>query len=343
MRTRAKSPALRAAIGGVLLAMAGEMAAGITRTERGAIVETALLRIEFRDGVLVSLFNKLSNEEYLDTNADLARTLPHLPSGLGTQHGEEALVAAEKLHHWPWWEHPNGLYLPNQHYADGGSGFRFQVSGSRSVLTYRGLTDGRVRFPDETFSLTLEIEAGTRDLLVTPAAQSPRPGVYAANLTLAPLAAAVTAEAPICDGLRLKRGNTGKVLWVNRWPDYWDYGFIALNGWKRGAFGIWAQDQRIRFYKHLYYLNNDEGLSFSFSMMNIPPFEEKKECRSALPWRIQAFDMSWVQAVKRYQAWRDANVKMAPRPAFAQRTSFIASLPGPQKQWLDRFLRYVSP
>jgi len=329
----------------VLLTAAGAAwAKGIRKTDRGAVVDTDRYRIEFRDGVLVRMRNKLTNEEYLDTNADLARTVPHLPSGLGTQHGEPARKAAEKLYHWPWWEHPNDLYLPNQHYADGKSKFDFRPAGaSRAVLTYTGLADGKKRFPDESFALTLEVEAKTGDLLVTPAGKSPRPGVYAANLTLAPLAPAVTAEAPITDGIRISRDNTGSVLWMNKWPDYWQYGFVAFNGWKRGAFAVWTQDQRLRFYKSLLYLNSAEGLSFALSMMNIPPFEKLTEAKSALPWRIQAFDKSWMQGVKRYHAWRDAHVKMAPRPEFAQRTSFIASVPGSQERWRKMLVDYTKP
>ena len=334
-----------ASLVGLLLvtSVAAENRSRITQTERGAIVETERFRVEFRDGALVGLLNRLTNEEYLDVNADPARTLPHLPSGLGTQHGEAALTAAEKLHHWPWWEHPNHLYLPNQHYADGNSGVRCRVSDVRAELTYTSLTDGKARFPDETFTLKLELDAKTGDLLVTPAAQSPRPGVYGANLTLAPLAPAISAEAPITDGVRITRENTGEVLWMNKWPDYWQYGFVAFNGWKKGAFAIWAQDQRMRSYKNLLYLKNRQGLSFALSMMNVPPFEDLKECRSPLPWRVQAFDKSWAQAVQRYRAWRDAKVKLAPRPEFAKQTSFIASIAGPQEKWLESFVDYTKP
>jgi len=316
----------------------------VTGTNRGAVVETDRYRVEFRDGVLVSLFNKLTNEEYLDRNGDLNAVVPHLPSGLGTQAGEPARAAAEKLYHWPWWEHPKDLYLPNQHYPDANSGFEFKADGEqKAVIGYKDLTDGKQRFPDENFSITLQLDAANGDLLVTPAGQSPRPGVYAANMTMAPLAPAVAIQAPIVDGIRITRQNTGPVLWVNKWPDYWNFGFIALDGWKRGAFGIWAEDQKIRLYKNFFYLNNSEGLSISLSMMNIPPFEELKECRSPLPWRIQAFDKSWAQAAARYRAWRAANVRLAPRSEFAQKMSFIASVAGPQKLWLDTFIRYVQP
>ncbi len=315
----------------------------ITATERGAVVETDRFRCEFRNGVLVSLHNKLTDEQYLDTGADLAMTVPHLPGGLGTQHGEPARETAEKLYQWPWWEHPNNLYLPNQHYADQVSGFRVQRSGDKAELTYTDLTDGKARFKDETFTLSLAIDPETGDLLVTPGGASPRPGVYAANLVLAPLAPAITAEAPITDGLHITRENTGKVLWMNKWPDYWQYGFVAFNGWTKGAFAIWAQDQQMRHYKNLLYLRNEQGLSFAFSMMNIPPFEGLKEAKPGVPWRIQAFDTGWAQAAERFRQWRDANVKLAPRSDFAQQISFIASVAGPQENWLKNFVRYTEP
>jgi hypothetical protein len=316
----------------------------ISATPRGALAETVRFRIEFSDGVLISLYNKLTNEQYLDTNADLTKTIPHLPSGLGTQQGENARETAEKLFKWPWWEHPNNMYLPNQHYADKKSRFSTTPQGTaKTTLTYTGLTDGKNRFDDEVFILTLEIDTATGDLLVTPGGKSPLPGVYGANLTLAPLASAITAEAPITDGLHITRENTGEVLWVNKWPDYWQYGFIAFNGWKTGAVAIWAQDQKIRNYKELMYLKNGQGISFSLSMMNIPPFEKLTDAQPALPWRIQAFETSWAQAAERYRQWRDANVKMAPRPEFTNKTSFIASLAGPQDSWLKSFLRYTEP
>ncbi len=315
----------------------------IVPTERGAVVETDRYRCEFRNGVLVDLRNKLTGEQYLDVGADSATYVPHLPSGLGTQHGEPARAMAEKLHHWPWWEHANDLHLPNQHHVDEGSGCRVQGSGEKAELIYTNLTDGKERYPDETFTLALEIEAETGDLLVTPGGTSPRPGVYAANLTLAPLAPAITAEAPITDGVRITRANTGQVLWHNKWPDYWQYGFVAFNGWQRGAVAIWAQDAQLRHYKSMFYLHNEAGLSFAFSAMNVPPFEELTEARSAVPWRLQAFATSWAEAAERYRNWRDANVELAPRQDFASRTSFIASVPGPQESWLKNFLRYTEP
>ena len=332
-------------LGTMLLAVAPMLAAEgkVASTERGAAVETERYRVEFRDGVLVSLFNKLTNEEYLDRNGDLNAVVPHLPSGLGTQAGEPARVAAEKLYHWAWWEHPKDLYLPNQHYPDARSRFAFELKGEKGgVLTYTDLTDGKERFKDETFTLALEVEAANGDLLVTPGGQSPRPGVYAANLTLSPLAPAITAEAPICGGVQLSRANMGPALWLTQWPTEWQFQFLALNGWQRGAFGIWCADENLRYYKHLFYLNNDAGMSFAFSAMNIPPFEKLKEAK-ALPWRIQAFDKSWAQAVAHYRDWRDKNVKMAPRAEFTKRISFMASISGPQKIWHDAFLRYVSP
>lgn len=317
---------------------------GILPTDRGAVVETDRLQLEFRDGILISLHNKLTNEEYLDVNADLARTLPHVPSGLGTQNGEPARAAAQKLYEKPWWEHPNDLALPNQRYPDAKSKFVFQGGeAGRVELRYEDLTDGKTRYPDEVFLLAIEIDPATKDVLVTPGGQSPRPGIYAANLTLSPLAPAISAEAPITDGIRITKENTGPVLWNAQWASYWQYPFVAFNGWKTGSIGIWTQDAKLRYYKNLFYLNNSEGLSFSFSVMSVPPFEELKKAESAVPWRIQAFDKSWAQAAARYREWRDENVRMVPRPDFTKQISFMGSISGPQQQHLDAYLRYVQP
>ncbi len=349
-----KKTVARLAMAGVLSlappwSVAADTRGSIVATERGALAETDRYRCEFRNGVLVSLRNKLTNEDYLDTGANPAAYVPHLPSGLGTQSGEPARAAAESLYRMPWYEHPNDRHFPNQHFADAQSRFALtesRVAGrecEKAELAYTGLTDGKERFTDETFTLTLEIDPETGDLLVTPGGTSPRPGVYAANLTLAPLGSAITAEAPIADGVRLTRQNTGQVLWNNNWPSYWQYGFLVLNGWKRGAVGIWAQDAKLRYYKTLFYLNNGEGLSFSFSTMNVPPFEELKEARSAVPWRIQAFDTSMIQAVERYRQWRDVTLKIAPRPEFTKQISFMASLSSSQEMWQKVFLRYTEP
>jgi hypothetical protein len=314
------------------------------KTDRGLRVETDRYEVKFENGVIVRLFNKLTDEEYLDPQANLESILPHLPSGLGTQNGEPAREAAERLNTKPWWEHPADMRLPNQHYADAQSTFEPKEVGEGNWrLEYKNLTDGENRYPDEEFAVLVGLDKATGDLLVTPEGRSPRPGVYAASLVFGALAPEITAEAPICDGVRISRTNTGRVLWTNKWPDFWDFAFLAFNGRNRGAFAVWTEDEKVRFYKSLYYLNNSEGLSFSFAMMNVPPFEKLKSCVSPLPWRIQAFDRSWMQGVDRYHAWRDANRKIPARPDFVKNISFLAVTPNAQKRWLDQFMAYTSP
>jgi hypothetical protein len=314
--------------------------AKVTQTQRGATVETDRYRVVVENGVVQSILNKLTREEYLDLDANPANVLPHLPSGLGTQAGSESQAAAETLYHWPWWEHPAQSTWINQHYPGPDSKFQFAAKGtSGGTLTYEGLTDGKTAYPDETFGLDIEVETATGDLLITPWAKSPRQGVYAANLTVAPLAPVITAEAPIFDGVRLDR-NMQHMLWANAWGGYWDYAFLALNGYLKGAVAIWTQDAELKYYKTLFYLINPQGLSFSFSTMNLPPFEELKEARTAQPWRLQAFDKSWAQGVARFRDWRLKNVKIAPRPEWTKHISFVNNTVNANKGWLDRLSQY---
>jgi hypothetical protein len=314
---------------------------GITKTDRGALVETNRYKATFLNGVLTGVVNKLTDEEYLDKYAKPEAYLPHLPSGLGTQNGAPALAAAEKLYHWPWWEHASTNTWPNQHYADGQSAFTFTEAKDGLVrLVYKNLTDGTTRFPDDTFTLELVIEKETGDLLVTPIAAAKNPGVYAANLTVAPLGPAITVEAPIFDGVQLDR-HMQHMLWSNAWGGYWDYAFVALNGYKQGAVAIWTQDAEMKYYKNLFYLINPEGLSLSFSMMNVPPFDKLKEAKAAMPWRLQAYEKGWPQAVARFRDWRVKNVKFAPRPEWTKQVSFINGGVNASKSWVDYLEKYL--
>ena len=59
----------------------GAEAPKFTRKPRGVVVETDRYRVEISSGVMVSFFNKLTDEEYIDGSAAPDELLPHLPSG----------------------------------------------------------------------------------------------------------------------------------------------------------------------------------------------------------------------------------------------------------------------
>jgi hypothetical protein len=313
--------------------------AGITPTDRGAVIETDRYRVVVTDGALTGYRNKLTGEEYLDQLAELDRILPHLPSGLGTQHTKEQREAAAKLYDWGWWEHDKESTWSNQHYPTRASQYTFTGKDERvAVLVYKGLTDGKQTYADEQYSLEVTTDEKTGDLLLTPAVQSPRPGVYAANLTIAALAPQVTVEAPIFDGVRLD-ANMQPMLWANQWPSYWDYGFLALNGRHTGAVGVWAQDEKTRIYKSLFYLINEQGLSLSLSAMNIPPFDKLTQAKP-LTWRLASFDKSWAQAAARFRAWRESAIEFGPRPDWAKSISYVGMGVNADEQWVQNIAAY---
>lgn len=363
---RFPTPRARAAALGLLAApFVGHAAQRtLTETERGVVVETDRYRVTMADGVVVGCFNKLTGEEYLNLQANPGNILPYLPSGLGTIHGSNAYLAARGLMAQPWWEHSykdplagyqatnfwawfeplyrggdtpgeHRMYLPNQHRVTPASRLKFVRRGPTSaVLTYEGLSDGRQSYPDESFGLEVEVDAETGDLVLTPTARSPRGGVYGAALTVSACAPGISMEAPIWDGIRIRHEAFPTSLWHNA-NGYWDYAFVALNGFRTGAVGIWLEDPEVRYYRSLFYLNNEEGLSFSMIAFTIPPFEQSREARTA-SWRLQAFDKSWAQAAARFRERRARQAKLAPRPEWARHLSFVLSGPDqPRVQWAD--------
>lgn len=309
-----------------------------TQTDRGVIVETDRYKATINSGVMASFVNKLTNEEYLDVSADLTKVLPHLPSGLGTQDGEAAFKAANKLFDWPWNEHAAASRWPNQHHVTTASPFTYELKDGKAVLSYKGLTDGTTTFGDESYVLTVEVDKEFGDLVVTPSVASPRKGVYGCALTVAPLFPVITIEAPIFDGMQLDR-NMKHGLYASAWPGFWDYGFLALNGYRTGAVGVWCQDNELKTYKELFYLVNEEGLSFSLCGMNRPPFDKLTKAEP-LSWRFQAYDKSWSQAVARYRQWRNKATPASPRAPWTQQLAFMNNSVDARSGWLSPVKAY---
>ena len=303
-----------------------------TQTERGVVVETDRYKAEIRSGVLVGFFNKLTNEEYLDASADLAKVLPHLPTGLSTQNGEAAFKASAKMFDWPWQENDAAGRWPNQHFATDAAKFTYELKDGKAVLTYVGLTDGTEKFDDESYVLTVEVDKEFGDLVVTPSVASPRKGVYGCALAVAPLLPVITIEAPIFDGVQLDRNMTPG-LRANAWPGFWDYGFLAMNGYRTGAVAAWCEDADLKIYKELFYLVNDQGLSFSLCALNMPPYAESTKA-APLSWRFQAYDKSWSQGVARYRQWRNKNIKLPERSAWTQQLAFMNHSVDARDGWL---------
>ncbi len=303
-----------------------------TQTERGVIVETDRYKAEIRSGVMVSFVNKLTDEEYIDAKADLAKVLPHLPTGLGTQSGEAAFKAAGKLFDWPWNDHEASTVWPNQHYTTEASKAACEIKDGQAVVTYQGLTDGAAKFEDETYTLTVEVDKEFGDLVITPSVASPRKGVYGCAMAVAPLQPDITIEAPIFDGMQLDR-NMKHGMRANAWPGFWDYGFLAMNGRRVGAVGAWCQDAELKVYKNLFYLVNEQGLSFSMSSMNAPPFDDSTKA-APMSWRFQAYDKSWSQAVARYRQWRAKAIKLPERSTWTQQLAFMNHSVDAREGWL---------
>ena len=316
-------------------------AAAISATGRGVVVETERYRAEIVDGALTGFVNKLTGEEYLSGADSFVPVRPHIMAGLGTQNGAEAFAMTCQVYLWPWNNFPVQVDLPNQHFADDKSSVTWKSSAQGGVLTYRGLSDGRMSYPDETFALTVAVDPATGDLLITPSAASPRTGVYGANFTAAPTNVGVSVEAPIFDGITITPDMRPELA-HNKWPDFWDYAFVALNGARRGAVGIWAEDTERR-YKDLFFMPTPDlgGIALSFGTMNVPPFDKLTQAQG-VTWRLQAFDKSWAQAAARFRDWRAKSREIAPRPAWTQHVSFVNNGVNAGKNWLDTLSAYLN-
>jgi len=311
----------------------------IEQTSTGATVETDRCRVTITNGFVSEITNKLTGENYLKGAEAMEKILPNIPAGLGTQAGDAAYDGAAATFKWPWAELPMDVKLPNQHFPAAGTGFTFtKTSEAAATLAYKGLTDGKTNFPAEEFLLDVQVDPDTQDILITPSGKSNKPGVYGANLLFAPTKKTIAIQAPIFDGVKLT-SDMPDCLWHTKWPEYWDYSFLALEGEDKGAVGLWAQDLDLQ-YKSLFYRIQNGGITFSLATLSTPPYEKLIEAKG-VTWRIQAFDKSWSQAAARFRNWRLANVKIAPRPDWTKQVSFVNSGVNASEGWLNMLKAYL--
>ena len=304
----------------------GPARSDIQRLDRGLRVQTPAYTVEITDGAITRLYNTVTSEEYTSIREDRQWRF-QLPGGLATQNGEGARRAAAVLHTWPWGDPPIQMVRPNQHIPDAESEMNVQLLGETgALLTYRNLTDGAKRYPDEIYRLRVEVDPMTGDLLLTPSAESPREGVYGVCLQIGRLRPVISLEAPIWDGVRIT-SDMPDCLWHNQWPSFWDFQFLAINGSEQGAFGLWAQDGTFAYYKSLFFMVKDNAISLSLESFATPPFENVKSVES-VTWRLQAFEKGWPQAAARYRAWRDGpgGMDIVKRPDYALKISAVAQL-----------------
>lgn len=181
------------------------------------------------------------------------------------------------------------------------SAFGVRETSGGAVLTWRGLSDGKVFYPEDELSIAFGTDANGAILMQT-RGRSPKGGVFCVQTPVEDIAGANALVMPIMGGQRYRVDEMAKSVWSATADCMrYDAPLVAIETAK-GAFGLWSEDETFRNFA-AYFPKQERTASFAFEFLNIMPFEPKTEAKSPVV-RIDAFPgCDWLGAAKPYHDW----------------------------------------
>ncbi len=272
--------------------------AEVTMGERSFTIRSPRLAATVQDGVIVGLRSLATGEVHADpATADVA-----IPCGMGHLTGDPEKAAAL---HTPWGTQTMnqnieaGSSFPTMHHPHPDSVYEARRIKRGVRATWRGLTNGDARFPDETLTVEMWVEEGSGQLLYRASASSPDGGVYGLQVPLANLAPSHRFYVPSFGGVMYTSDMSPALITLIGQP-FWEAPVVGIEG-SQGSLGLWIEDEQ--FHPHGLFLNWS-GTSFSVALesQNLMPFEDHTSADS-VTWRLDGFAGGWVDAMTPYKNW----------------------------------------
>jgi hypothetical protein len=278
-------------------------------------VRTARYVATFENGCLSSLTNRLTDEVYASRQPELAQRLRHMAHGLGHWRGETDDPRVEELRQkFHFWQGGYGEIggkpienlggVPFVHHPTEESKVSLERIGDQAArVTWRGLRGfgpGGSEHPDENYSLRLEVERGSGDLLIDATARSKTPGVYAVGFGMTGFSRDLNFIMPLFQGCAFRPASQPPFRMVSRWPSPFNSSLVVAEG-RRGSVAMWMADPELGD-RHFHFHNTEDAFDVMFYSINQMPFERHREAPSR-PIRLNVYEGNWVRAARPYRDW----------------------------------------
>lgn len=299
----------------LLLVINTAQAAEFELQDRVLTVRTARYVATFEKGCLSSLANRLTGEVYASRQPELARRLRYMAHGLGHWPGDTQNARLKELRQkFHFWQGGYGEVggkptenlggIPFVHHPADESEVALERLGDRAVrVTWQGLRGfgpGGGRYPDETYTLRLEVAQGSGDLLIDAASESKTPGVYAIGFGMTGFSRNLNFIMPLFQGCAFRPANQPPFRMVSRWPSPFNSSLVVAEG-ERGSVAMWMADPELGD-RHFHFHNTEDAFDVMFYSINQMPFERHREATSR-PIRLNVYEGNWVRAARPYRDW----------------------------------------
>lgn len=265
---------------------------------REATLETKRLRAVVRDGRIIHLENRKTGQIYADRKLNEWS----MTSGLGYMTGKEKELS--KLH-FPWGEPGLNQHILLRktdlyHYPNEKSIYSAKKSGKEVILSWKGLSDGKQFFADETLSIHFT-EDPSGALVFLGKGYSPRKGVFAVQIPLENIPPDSTFLLPTFGGLEYKGTGTKGLLTFQSTIMFYEAPMMVCTIGK-DSLGMWCEDARFRDF-FAFFTRNKKSCSFALEFLNLIPFEQHNRSISN-PVKLDVFENSgWIAAARPYRNW----------------------------------------
>ena len=288
------------------------LSAEITVIDNKVFVETDTYEVEFMEGVVTHLYNKLTEEIY---------TLPLGINGV-----------------------PTGI--------SGRSGLLKKSSGSvwtdQATLTEaRKVAPLKVeivfRQQQNEFRLFIGIDARSGDLLIEQKGTSDMAGVYGiqwgcGNLNVRNLDLILPA-----DGGQIIDATSPIISESFDYPYRWEGQLAILQG-EQGGFFVRGADETFQF-KVLHYEKDVDSFALGFETQNQAPFDALTSAKSVV-WRLNTYSGDWRVPARQYRDWMERTFepwRLDEMPAWVGEIGLVVTLPGLDVGILDGLVDQIDP
>ena len=279
--------------------------------DNNVFVETDAYEVEFTDGVITQLSNKLTEETY---------TLPLGVGGLTGFRGRSGLLRRNVGSIW----------------TD-----RATLTEARKVAPLKA--EILFRQGQNEFRLFIGVDARSGDLLLEQQGTSDTEGVYGiqwgcVNLDVRHLDLILPA-----DGGQIINTMSPFTSRDFHYPGSWEVQLAILQG-EQGGFFVRGVDKTFQF-KVLHYEKDGESFALGFETQNQAPFDALTSAKSVV-WRLNTYSGDWRVPARQYRDWMEQTFKpwrLDQRPAWVGEIGLVVTLPGSDVGILDRLADQVDP
>ena len=281
--------------------------------DNNVFIETDTYQVQFVDGVITQLYNKLTEEIY---------TLPLGSGGVTGFRGRSGLLKRDGRSIW----------------TD-----QARLTGARKIAPLKA--EIVFRQEQNEFRLFIGVDARSGDLLIEQEGTSDTAGVYGIQWGCVNLNSRNLDLILPADGGQIINAMAQFTFRVFLYPGSWEVQLAILQG-EQGGFFVRSADETFQF-KALHYEKYFESFALGFETQNQAPFDALTSAKSVV-WRLNTYTGDWRVPARQYRDWMEQTFqpwRLDEMPAWVGEIGLVVTYTGPRLDVgiLERLADQVDP